>query len=92
MQAPGALIRDNPVSLFIVMMGWMTYGTTQRRCESVMPATSSKRLAKRSHMPAKGLESLGGQVDGQFRGSERPIGGSNGRLEGLRGQLEGYIR
>ena len=48
----------------------MTYGTTQRRSESVMPATESERPAREFERPAEWFESLGGQTDGQD-GSQR---------------------
>ena len=53
-----------------VPKGLMTYGTTQRRSEFDMPATVSKRPAKRSHRPAKRFVSLGGQKNG-LEGSQR---------------------
>ena len=59
----------------------MTYGTTQRRSESNIPATESERPVRRSERPAKRFESLHGR-------QRVRIGGSRGQLEGLRGQLE----
>ena len=43
----------------------MTYDTTQKISESDIPATESKRPARSSPEPAKRLESLGGQINGQ---------------------------
>ena len=83
----------------------MTYGTILMRSESDMAATKSKRLARRSHKPAKRFESLGGQIDGQedsqrvrvanwkvqrlAGGSERPTRGSGDNPEDLEGQPGG---
>ena len=76
----------------------MAYGTTQRRSESDMPATKSKR-------PVRRFESLGDQMNSQEASQrfqeanwrlKRPAGGfgrpdrwSKVHYEGLRGQLEG---